>query len=387
VGDPRWLEQAVLWLSLAALALVVIWAFARRAAREIAEDLESGSRHLDRCGRRIGLVVAALAVGAVGTTFAWGMWHERSALVAGWAIGATALVATYVAGTRLMLGAERPLHGPLWHPGGRLRAMMAVTSLVWFPLLCGAWGPLVLQVAAPLVGGPLPWIDGTWIPLALLALHLSPGLGTALGRPGPLPEEIAQAYAAVSPLQPPPATWLLRTGRSELVNAFAVWRPRRSAICVTDALTEVLTPAETAALMLHEEAHLAYRHVPLQLGIALLWQGVAVLFLQAVGGLNPASAACWFLVYVGAVRPRVTQRCERACDAYAARHGGAPEILARALEKGHRAAHVVSEWETQGWSRTHPDLASRMRTLGVEAEDERGSADTADPGRRSGSGR
>lgn len=143
---------------------------------------------------------------------------------------------------------------------------------------------------------------------------------------------------------PAPRLYLLPGAQA---NAVAVATARESAIGVTAALLEHLPPAEVAAVIAHEVAHLRHKDLPLALvagGLAgaaslLAELGRWGLILGFLLGLPVAAGAALLALGVAtgvpllalALRMALSREREYLADAGAAALVGDPELLARAL--------------------------------------------------------
>ena len=268
-------------------------------------------------------------------------------------------------------------------------------------LLNGVQTALLLAAAGALVGG-LAWQLGGRGPalvacgMLLLAYWSAPRISPAIVLrafharpldPGAVPE-LQRVVTELARRAGLPAAPVLYYVPSDVLNAFAVGHPRRSAIALSDGLLRRLGPRELAGVLAHEIAHLANGDLRL-LGFADLASratgtlsqiGLLLALLNLPLVLVGARAVSWWTILLLLYAPTLSTLVQLAlsrtrehdADAEAARLLGDPRPLISAL-------HRIEQWRgrllrellvpgTQrlpdpSWLRTHPATAERQRRL------------------------
>ena len=251
-----------------------------------------------------------------------------------------------------------------------------VKAAAWFALLAG------------LGAGGLAWLvtvspDHFWIGAGLgaaAAAAATGALGPLWGHPGQYrPEPLPPAWAAR--LAPLLDRWaggaraqVLPVGRdTRLANALAAVRRGHVEVVVTDTLLDVLPPAELAAVVAHELAHLRLRHPGRGLVVAAAVSGVMVAAAGRLATVIPPPFPAWGLwgrfgllvvaLYLAAwpAAAWVSRRAESAADALAVTMTGDPWPLARALARLADANLTpAGDRGLASWLGTHPTLDRRL---------------------------
>ncbi len=349
--------------------------------------------------------------------------HQMRKLWAGLASGALEF-GVLVAFLFWYLGAENSPGGGFWS-GFRVFCVAALArTLVSLPLdlyaghvlahrenlsnqSLGGWlwdrckgAALVLLLGGAASGGLVEimaaWPRGWWWPaalaggllMALLALVAPVLLAPLFFRFKPLEDETLEArllaLLARTKARVYGGVWEMgMRAKTKTANAALVgWGPSRRVV-LSDTLLD-FTPDEIEAVLAHEIAHHAGRHIPILLaarGAALaLGLYIAGHVLTWLGGwtnaahLQPGEAACVLLVWVvlcvvgAAASPAflaVSRALERRCDLYAAAHAQEPEGLATALVRLCR--QNLTDPEPPRWVvalfHSHPPVAERLERL------------------------
>ncbi len=255
-------------------------------------------------------------------------------------------------------------------------AMLAIlggcAGLVW------GWAGLLWAVALTLLSLLLtPSVVPEWVMRAYGAVPLGPD---------DFPEGVAllRRLAARAGLERPPRLYWLPTS---LLNAFAVGRPERAAIGLSDGLLRALDARELAGVLAHELSHvrnddlwiMGLADVVSRLTSLLSWLGQMLVLLNLpflVGGAVPVP---WLVVLllvlaptlVGLLQLALSRSREFDADLDAAALTGDPQGLARALAKLER--YQGRYWEeilypgrripVPSLLRTHPPTEERIRRL------------------------
>lgn len=251
----------------------------------------------------------------------------------------------------------------------------------------------ILGVCALAIWG---W-DGVFWTLLLAGVSL-------LFMPSVAPEWVMRAYGAV-PLHPaefPDGYELLRALAvraglerlprlywlpSSILNAFAVGRPERAAICLSDGLLRALNGRELAGVIAHELSHIRNDDLWI-MGLAdlvsrltslLSWLGQLLLFLNLPFLLQGEVVVPWLVVLLLVFAPTLTGLLQLAlsrarefdADLDAASLTGDPRGLASALAELER--YQGRYWEeilfpgrripVPSLLRTHPPTEERIRRL------------------------
>lgn len=251
----------------------------------------------------------------------------------------------------------------------------------------------ILGLAAFLVWG---WAGLAWtLALTLVSLLVTPTV---------LPEWVMRAYGAVplGPEQFPDGYALLarlaaRAGLehvprlywlpTRLMNAFAVGRPQRAAIGLSDGLLRALAPRELAGVLAHELSHvrnddlwiMGLADIVSRLTSLLSWLGQMLLLVNLPFFLEDRVFVPWLVVLllvlaptlVGLLQLALSRSREYDADLDAAALTGDPQGLASALAKLERFQGRY--WEeillpgrrmpVPSLLRTHPPTEERIRRL------------------------
>ncbi len=265
---------------------------------------------------------------------------------------------------------RRALFGDTWRFTARLawaiRAILAVPAF-WILL---AFGPLLLVAA----GAP----DWAGLPLGAVLLAWNHAYPAILLRVlGARPIEGGDVPAAFEPVLsrtaiPRPALWRAGPRGALLANALALPARGRSSVLFFDSLLEHLSPAESAAILAHEVAHLEYyRGWPLlrlsAINVLVVLGGAALLPAARALGVDPyVAAAVWPAAALAALAARGVgqQQRETESDRRAVELCGDGEALASALTTLHALSRVPRRWrsETERYA-SHPSLARRLQAI------------------------
>lgn len=292
---------------------------------------------------------------------------------AAWAIP-LALVALAVGGYPLRRAMLDESWGPgayLWHAGRRFIGAAGLwVAIAFAPALVLAPATLAgaAAVAAALGALLLAW-GWSVAPLWRLAYGATP----LAARP-----DLAPGLGAVVARSTAPRPAVLRFGAPGERTAAAYALPRHGtpgAVVFSDALLELLEPAEAVAVFAHEVAHLEQltpRRLARSRGVTMLLALGAVAVPLALRAWEPASsgAAVWawpLVVVVGVLLTAGGTRgkaVETASDLRAAELCGDGEALVRALTKLHAAMRLPRRWPVEVERvATHPSLARRIQAL------------------------
>jgi heat shock protein HtpX len=247
-----------------------------------------------------------------------------------------------------------------------------------------------------LIGGPSTALTFLFIGLAinLVMFWFSDKIALKMSRGRPLCEEEAPrlhqivrelAHSAGIPM---PRLYMVPASQP---NAFATGRsPKRSAVAVTEGITQLLSESELRGVLAHELAHIRNRDtlittVAAAIGGAITWLGYALLFaggdddspLGLVGALAMVLLAP---IAASIIQLAISRQREYAADATGARISGSANALADALERleaGARAMpmqvnqaaeplYIVKPFSGGGMAAlfsTHPPIEERVRRL------------------------
>lgn len=165
------------------------------------------------------------------------------------------------------------------------------------------------------------------------------------------------------------------SARSAHANARAENIGRGARVVLLDTLRDRLAPEQVEAVVAHELGHLALRHPVLRhLLVSLLWLIAAGIAELATRRVFPQAG--WSqIIAVLALAPqlrfliqpllmRSLRAWEFQADAFAARHGYAPQLLAALAElvQANAAAPAFDPWFA-AFHLTHPPLGERRRRL------------------------
>jgi Zn-dependent protease with chaperone function len=215
----------------------------------------------------------------------------------------------------------------------------------------------------------LSWASDWWelwalIAVGLLGVRLTPALVARSERPARLPDDVASAVERAG--VPADRVGVLRRDGRMLAYAAGL-TAGHGRVFVSTGLLRELDAAGVAAVVRHEYAHLARRHVPLRLGIpcayAVAWAVDATLFGRA--GLLAGAALAVPLAYLSV---RVARWTEHDADAAAARGAGDEfrDALARLAAGGHLGRTSPAGGRLRRLLASlsmHPPLAERLRRL------------------------
>ena len=305
----------------------------------------------------------ALAVGAIVAT------DSRQA---SWAIPLMlgAMIAARYPARRVLLDERWSIGAYLWHSLRRLVGTLAfwVVLALTPSIILGTGDPRAAAcVAVVMVAALLVWqhhFRGFW-----LWLHGATPLA-------PLPAELESRFAAViaKATAEPPA--LLRFGEPGERGAAAYAFPsagRRGAVVFSDALLELLTPAETTAVFAHEMAHLEHYSPARMRSLRLRFTVLIVLIaaLSLAGQRWAPGAARWIALAGGlaalvalVVRASRSKAHETESDLRGAELCGDSEALVSALTKLHVALRLPQRWPADvERTATHPSLVHRIAAL------------------------
>jgi Zn-dependent protease with chaperone function len=266
--------------------------------------------------------------------------------------------------------ARRAVFGESWTLG---------TYLFWsIRLAAGIWGFWIALAALPLV---LPEHVGWAGPLAAVLLlawqHwygslLRRSLGAGRLDPGEISPALAHGFAHVleRSTAPTPDLWRAGPPESMLANAVALPAIRKSSVLFSNALLDVLTPAEVTAILAHEMGHLEHYTRRRLLGMSLASValiGFATLVLPRIASASMnLLAILWPLLLIAtlALRTRWRQEHETASDRRAVELCGDPEALASGLTKLYALGRVPRRWSASIEQRaSHPSLARRLAAI------------------------
>ena len=138
-------------------------------------------------------------------------------------------------------------------------------------------------------------------------------------------------------------------------NAFATGRnPNHAAVCATQGLMDMLTPAEIGGVMAHELAHVKHRDILISSVAATIAGAISMLgqmfwFMGGRrdddrGGGNPLVALAMLIlapIAAGLIQAAISRSREFNADKEGAEIAGDPMALATALEKIHAASRQI----------------------------------------------
>lgn len=353
-----------LWLALVALVPAgATWWTGRRVLRRI-DDPALPDLLMRRRGRMNVLWALAL-VAIVGLDAGQATWAVP--LMIG------AMMAASFPAQRVLLDERWGLGAYLWHSTRRLAGGLAFwMALVLAPsLVMGTRDPR----AALLLAALLAVVLVLWL-FNARRIWLWTHAATPLGPSPALDERFATVTARATAARP----LVYRFGQpgERRAAAFALPSARHAgAVIFSDALLELLTPEETAAVFAHEVAHLEHytprrmrrmRVATVVLVVALL--ALSILARRTAPGAHLAYTLSCSLVVILALgaRGRRSRGHETASDLRGAELCGDAEALVRALTKLHAALRLPRRWSAEfERTATHPSLVHRIAALRGES--------------------
>ena len=272
-----------------------------------------------------------------------------------------------------------------WHYGAwrnHLQTLLLLSSMAAFLALLGwlVWGRegIVLLVVFGLMAMV---ITPRWSPWLMMRLY---GAAAISPHQAPALYQMVEVLARRAHLKSAPVLFYIP---SQLLNAFAVGHPHRSAIAITDGLLRQLTHRELAAVLAHEMSHVKSRdlrvmgladlisrftHALSLAGQLLLLINLPMIFFSEVN-IN------WFLIallifaptFSGLAQLALSRTREYDADLNAVRLTGDPEALVSALRK---MEQIQGRWLEQimvrrqkvpdpSILRTHPATEDRVERL------------------------
>jgi heat shock protein HtpX len=246
-----------------------------------------------------------------------------------------------------------------------------------------------------LIGGPSTALTFLFIGLAinLVMFWFSDKIALRMSKARPLSEEEAPrlhqmvrelAHSAGIPM---PRLYLIPASQP---NAFATGRsPKRSAVAVTEGITQLLSETELRGVIAHELAHIRNRDtlittVAAAIGGAITWLGYALLFMgdddSPLGLVGSLAMVLLAPIAATIIQLAISRQREYSADATGARIAGSANALADALERleagakampmqvnsAAEALFIVKPFGGEGMKAlfsTHPPIEERVRRL------------------------
>lgn len=170
-----------------------------------------------------------------------------------------------------------------------------------------------------------------------------------------------------------PTLWRAGAAGGVFANALALPAAGQGRVLFFDTLLERLSPAEVAAILAHEVAHLEHFHIKLlrrmyiatSVAVAMIVGVSATLAMMAPASAWIASTLSPVVVFTGlALRARRMQGEETNSDRRAVALCGDPDALISALTRLHELHHVPRRLSPDVEQHaTHPSLARRIRAI------------------------
>lgn len=285
------------------------------------------------------------------------------------AVGWTALIVAWFGMVRIHSDVRRDAGMSGATPAAVLGTHLFVNGWLIVPPLFAGWAVVALDAGPPMPHEPDPTAALCYVVALALSSHLLAWpVRRCMAAASDVPAPVLAEFERLAGEGARPAVVAAPLRRLGLSHGLAHRHKRTPRISIDDAFAACATPAEAAAILLHELGHHRLGHLRRR---AWTWKAclIAALIgptLLGFGHVAVFVAGMWVLHRF--VLLRLWRRYELQADRFAADRCGAA-ALANALVVLHRAASVPDEFGRARRGMTHPELRQRIAALGLDPAD------------------